>query len=72
MGPARRVVSSISHPFELNYEDTVEEIRLCSQTVTDIANSAGRAELRDIHIKSVHPHSDTPILIAFYTKNSDF
>ena len=50
MGSARRAISSILHPFELEYQDTVEEIRLCSQTVDDIANAAGRAELRDVHI----------------------
>ncbi len=37
-------------PFELDYKDTVEQIRLCSENVENIANAAARAEIRDINI----------------------
>lgn len=50
MGPAGRAFSSIFKPFDLDYKDTVEQIKLCSQTVNDIANASSRAEIRDIHI----------------------
>ena len=50
MGPARRGLSVILKPFELDYKDTVEQIRICAETVEDIANAAARAEIRDISI----------------------
>ena len=50
MGPAGRAFSSIFKPFDLDYKDTVEQIKLCSQTVNDIASASSRAEIRDIHI----------------------
>ena len=50
MGPAGRAFSSIFKPFDLDYKDTVEQIRLCSQTINDIASASSRAEIRDIHI----------------------
>ena len=50
MGPAGRAFSSIFKPFDLDYKDTVEQIKLCSQTVNNIANASSRAEIRDIHI----------------------
>jgi hypothetical protein len=50
MSSAGRAVSSIFKPFELNYQDTVDEIKLCTQTINDIAGLASRAELRDMHI----------------------
>jgi len=49
MSSAGRAISSIFKPFELDYKDTVEEIKLCSQTVNNIASAASRAELRDLH-----------------------
>lgn len=49
MSSAGRAISAIFKPFELDYKDTVEEIKLCSQTVNNIASSANRAELRDLH-----------------------
>jgi hypothetical protein len=49
MSSAGRAISAIFKPFELDYKDTVEEIKLCSQTVNNIASAANRAELRDLH-----------------------
>lgn len=56
MSSAGRAFSSIFKPFELDYKDTVEEIKLCSQTVNNIASAASRAELRDLHdiVKEQH------------------
>jgi len=48
--PAGRALSSIFKPFELEYEDTVEQIKLCAEAINDIANAASRAEVRDMHI----------------------
>jgi hypothetical protein len=56
MSSAQRAVSSIFKPFELHYQDTVDEIKLCAQTVNDIAGMASRAELRDIHINIQRHH----------------
>lgn len=50
MGVLSRTMSSILNPFELDYKDTLEEVRVCSETVNEIANTAARAEVRDIHI----------------------
>jgi septal ring factor EnvC (AmiA/AmiB activator) len=49
MTPAGRAVSSIFKPLELDYEESLKEIKLCSQAVNNIANGASRAELRNIH-----------------------
>jgi hypothetical protein len=48
---AGRALSSIFKPFELNYQDAVDQIRLCSETINNIADGASRAELRDMHIE---------------------
>lgn len=50
MGPASRALQSILKPFDLDYKDTVEQIKICSETVEDIANAAARAEIRDMNI----------------------
>jgi hypothetical protein len=50
MSQAGRAIYCILKPFELSYKDTVDEIKLCVQTVNEIAGMAGRAELRDMHI----------------------
>lgn len=50
MGPASRALQSILKPFDLEYKDTVEQIKICSETVEDIANAAARAEIRDMNI----------------------
>lgn len=45
-----RALSSIFKPFDVEYKDTVEEIRMCTGIMDEIANAAGRAEIRDIRI----------------------
>lgn len=45
-----RAFSTILKPYELEYEETVEQIRLCAEAINDIASAAGRAEVRDMHI----------------------
>lgn len=40
----------------MKYKDTVEEIRMCSGTVDEIANAAGKAEIRDIRIYAQLQH----------------
>ncbi|KAH8747124.1 hypothetical protein BGZ57DRAFT_917011 [Hyaloscypha finlandica] len=47
---AGRALSSILKPFELDYQDTVDQIKLCSETINNIAHGASRAEIRDMHI----------------------
>lgn len=47
---AARALSSILKPFELEYQDTVEQIKLCSETINNIAHGASRAEIRDMHV----------------------
>lgn len=47
---AGRALSSILKPFVLDYQDTVDQIKLCSETINNIAHGASRAEIRDMHI----------------------
>lgn len=47
---AGRAFSSIFKPYELEYEDTIEQIRLCAEAINDMASAASRAEVRDMHI----------------------
>ena len=47
---AGRAFSSIFKPYELEYEDTVEQIKLCAEAINDMASAASRAEVRDMHI----------------------
>jgi hypothetical protein len=48
MSLAGRAVSSIFKPLDLDYQDSMKEIKLCAQTVNNIANRASQAELRGI------------------------
>jgi hypothetical protein len=50
MGPAGRFISSVFKPYNLDYKETVEQIKLYAETVDGIATAASRAEIRDIHI----------------------
>ncbi|SPO04286.1 uncharacterized protein DNG_06969 [Cephalotrichum gorgonifer] len=50
LGPAGRALTSIFKPFELSYKDTVDQVKLCADTIDDIAAAAARAEIRDINI----------------------
>ncbi|KAK5467171.1 hypothetical protein LTS15_000142 [Exophiala xenobiotica] len=47
MSPARRALSVLAKPYSIGYKDTVEQIRLCSESVHLVASAAARAELRD-------------------------
>jgi hypothetical protein len=47
---AGRAFSSIFKPYELEYEDTIEQIKLCAEAISDMASAASRAEVRDMHI----------------------
>lgn len=47
---AGRALSSILKPFELEYQDTVDQIKHCSETINNIAQGASRAEIRDVNI----------------------
>ncbi|KAE9368087.1 hypothetical protein N431DRAFT_417137 [Stipitochalara longipes BDJ] len=47
---ARRALSSILKPFELEYQNTVDQIKLCSDTINNLAQGASRAEIRDVNI----------------------
>lgn len=51
-----RALSAIFKPFDVEYKDTLEEIRACSGIVDEIANTAGRAEVRDIRIYAQLQH----------------
>lgn len=50
MGSARRVLSSVGNPFTLSYEDTVEQIRSCTEYVNVVADAGSRAETRGLTI----------------------
>jgi hypothetical protein len=50
MSPVGRAFSGIINPPELEYQETVQQIRFWAESVDDIASAAGRAELRDIHV----------------------
>jgi len=47
---AGRALSSILKPFELEYQDTVDQIKCCSETINNLAQGASRAEIRDVNI----------------------
>lgn len=57
-GPAGRAIASIFKPFELHYEETVKQIKSCSQTIEQIANAASRAEIRDISVLTRYQYND--------------
>lgn len=50
MGAARRAVSSLFKPYSLSYKETVDQIKICTESVDAIASAALRAEARDINI----------------------
>lgn len=47
MSPARRALSALARPYSIGYKDTVDQIRLCTESVNLVASAAARAELRD-------------------------
>jgi hypothetical protein len=50
MSRASRVVHAIVNPPELEYQETVQQIKFCAETVNELASAAERAEIRDIHV----------------------
>ncbi|KNG47929.1 hypothetical protein TW65_05269 [Stemphylium lycopersici] len=46
--PLGRLWSAITTPFELDYQELVEQIQHCSQAVDDLANAGARAEIRHV------------------------
>jgi hypothetical protein len=47
--PFGRICSAIKTPFELGYQDFVDRIQECSESVDDLASLGARAEIRDAH-----------------------
>ena len=47
MSPARRAISALAKPYSIGYKDTVDQVRLCTESVNLVAGAAARAELRD-------------------------
>lgn len=48
VGPAGRALTALFKPFELSYQDTVEQIMLCTQAIDDIASISSKVEIREI------------------------
>ncbi|KAF2498987.1 hypothetical protein BU16DRAFT_454960 [Lophium mytilinum] len=57
-GLAARIRSAIFKPYKLEYQDTVEQIKLCARTVDDVATSGNRAEVRDMNITMQILHTE--------------
>jgi len=49
MGALAHAWGSIVKPWALNFQDNVEDIKVLSQRVDELANTAEKAELRDVH-----------------------
>ncbi|KAF4918591.1 hypothetical protein CGCVW01_v008727 [Colletotrichum viniferum] len=50
VGPASRVFKALFKPFQLSYKDTVDQIKLCTQTIDTISSTGLRSEVREINI----------------------
>ena len=50
MGRAGRALSAIAKPYSISYKDTVDQIRLCTESVNLVASASARVELRDLNI----------------------
>jgi hypothetical protein len=53
-----RFFSGLKHPFKLDYEDLVEQIKVCSAAIEDLANAGLRVEVRDISTTQTIHHSE--------------
>jgi hypothetical protein len=63
-----RLWSSLKKPFELDYEGLVEQIKISSAAVEDVANAGARVEIRDIRtIQDIH-HAQ---FVTFYNNLLD-
>lgn len=63
-----RLWSAIKSPFELDYQDLVDQIKLSSAAVEDLANAGARVEIRDIRTMQDIYHTR---FVKFYTKLMD-
>ncbi|KAI0861142.1 hypothetical protein F4860DRAFT_524570 [Xylaria cubensis] len=50
VGPAGRALAALFKPYELSYKDTVEQIRLCANTIDGIANISMKVEVREMNV----------------------
>ncbi|KAI1739150.1 hypothetical protein F4680DRAFT_466671 [Xylaria scruposa] len=50
VGPAGRALTALFKPYELSYKDTVEQIRLCANTIDGIANISMKVEVREMNV----------------------
>jgi hypothetical protein len=67
-----RFFSGLKHPFKLDYQDLVEQIKICSAAIEDLANAGARVEIRDIStIQAIH-HSQFMDLYSKLLKKYDW
>jgi len=52
-----RFFSGLKNPFKLEYHDLVEQIKVCSVAIEDLANAGARVEIRDISTTQTLHHS---------------
>lgn len=52
------LVHAITRPVELRFDDLIEEIRLLSSNLTDLASASGHAEQRDMHTEQLEMISE--------------
>ncbi|KAH8881712.1 hypothetical protein GQ53DRAFT_773125 [Thozetella sp. PMI_491] len=50
VGPAGRALTALFKPFELSYQETVDQIMLCAKAIDDIAGIYAKVEIRDISV----------------------
>ncbi|KAE9567310.1 hypothetical protein CGMCC3_g16548 [Colletotrichum fructicola] len=50
MGPASRVFKALFKPFQLSYKDTVDQIKLCAQTIDSVSNIGLKSEVREMNL----------------------
>jgi hypothetical protein len=67
-----RFFSGLKNPFKLDYQDLVEQIKVCSAAIEDLANAGARVEIRDIStIQAIH-HSQFMDLYSKLLKKYDW
>jgi hypothetical protein len=57
--PLGRFWSSLKSPFELDYQELVEQIQRCSGVVEDLANAGSRAEIRHVRVLAELNHNQS-------------
>ncbi|KAH3997541.1 hypothetical protein HBI13_109690 [Parastagonospora nodorum] len=63
-----RLWSAMKSPFELDYQDLVDQIKVSSAAVEDLANAGARVEIRDIRTMQDISHAR---FVEFYNKLMD-